>query len=254
MSVLARDIDAYQRAVEAYNRQLRKHNKGVSQYNQTLVTDANGNPMLRDASGNVYAVGQDGRLSGGALPDGRTVADYGATNIEGDSRFLMLRQNPTTRNVEQVTGAVAVRDDNGNIIGYQVPNSEGVGQNLGPEYRVVDQRTTGGEIPQTTYTLERDASTYMDRPGAFEGKLRGTKPDPSMAQVRRMFNPGMAAQERGLVGQVIRSNGLATGGTPVQYRSGSVVRDPNQPIPPGGPTVIVEPDPNLNPPDYTIER
>lgn len=245
MGVLAREIDAYKRAVEQYNRQLRRHNQKVESYNQTLVVDNNGNAVITDAVGNMYAVDKQGRLSGYTPPDGRTMADYGRAPIEGDNRFQLLRQNPTERRAETVTGVQRQQGVDGGPDSYVVPNNEGSGMTLGAEWRRVSEQPATSEGGQPTYTFERDASTYMDKPGDFTGKLRASKPDPSMAQVRRMFGGGPAQQERGgLLGDVIRGNGLATGGTPTQYRSGSVIRQPNQQTEPGGTTPI---DPNYRP-------
>ena len=52
MSVLARELDSYQRAVDAYQRQLNSYNRGVQSYNDTLVRDADGNLLVIDSSGN----------------------------------------------------------------------------------------------------------------------------------------------------------------------------------------------------------
>lgn len=246
-SVLSREIDAYKRAVEQYNRQTKGYNRGINAYNQTLLTDPNGNTLVRDAAGNVYAVeAGTGKLLGGMLPDGKSVADYGTTPIEGSNAYMVMRQNPTQRNTEQVSGVVMQSSGEGNTGGYYIPSNEGAGQMLGPEWRKVSEQGPTTEGGNTTYTFERDASTYMDRPGAFSGKAPKS-PNPSMSQVRKMFTPSMAQQERGLVSNVIASHGLATGGTPVAYRSGSVIQQPTQPGQPGspGPGVIdSDSDPN----------
>lgn len=241
MSVLAREIDAYKRAVEQYNRQLRGYNKGIESYNDTIVMDANGNAVVRDAVGNTYAVNREGKLIGYTLPEGQTVANYGASVIPGENRFQLMRQNPTERRSETVTGVIRQDAADGGGGQYVIPNNEGSGQVLGPDWRLVSEQGPTTEGGNPTYTFERDASLYADKPGDFAGKLRVQKPDPSMAQVRRMFKPDLAAQERGgLINDVIRSGGLKTGGTPTQYRSGSAIPDTNPPTPtpaPGGPVV-----------------
>lgn len=247
MSVLAREIDAYKRAVEQYNRQLRGYNKGIENYNNTIVMDANGNAIVRDASGNTYAVDKEGKLSGYTLPDGQTIANYGASVIPGENRFQLMRQNPTQRRSETVAGVIRQDEADGGGGRYVIPNNEGSGQLLGPEWRMVSEQGPTSEGGNTTYTFERDASVYAEKPGDFAGKLRAQKPDPSMAQVRRMFKTPLAAQERGgLINDVIRSSGLKTGGTPTQYRSGAVINNPDQQTPPGG-NVPIDPIYEPNP-------
>lgn len=234
--VLQRDLSAYQSAVDRYNRQLNTYNRGVSQYNQTLVTDQSGNILVRDSAGNVYAVDSAGKLSGTELANGKSVADYGATAIEGDNRFQLLRQGPTQPSTETVSGALATYNDNGQITGYYMPNSEGGGQPLGVGWKVVSQQGPSSEGGSTTYTLARDTSTYMNKPADFTGQVSMAKPDPSLAQARRMFVPGAAEQERGLIGDVIRGHGV-TGGTPVQYRSGATLPGAGQAVQTRNPSV-----------------
>lgn len=231
MSVLAREIDAYKRAVEQYNRQLRRYNKGIESYNDTIVMDGNGNAIVRDSVGNTYSVDREGKLSGFTLPDGRQVADYGTTVIPG-SNFQLMRQNPTDRRSETVSGVIRQEGADGGPSQYIIANNEGSGQTLGPEWKLISEQGPTTEGGAATYTFARDASVYADKPGDFEGKLRVQKPDPSMAEGRRMFKPTLAQQERGgLINDVIRSQGLKTGGTPVQYRSGAAIPDTNQPAP-----------------------
>lgn len=241
MTVLARELDAYKRAVEQYNRQTRGYNKSVEQYNNTIVTDANGNAIVRDSSGNTYSVDKEGRLSGYTLPSGQSVADYGSTALP-DSPYQMMRQNPTTRNVETVTGATLRQggSEESPVVGYGDAN----GNLYGPEWRMVSQNYQGGdESPYYTYTLQRDASVYADKPGAFD-KTQPKQPDPSMAAVRRMYRPGLAQQEAGLVGSVIRNNGLASA---VGYRSGTGAPKITQQAPTADTTPVAPPpyvDPN----------
>lgn len=246
MGVLARELDSYKRAVDQYNRSLRGYNKQVKAYNDTIVMDANGNAVVSDASGNTYTVDREGRLGGFTPPNGQTLADYGRAVIPGENRFQLLRQNPTERRVETATGVVRVGGDEGNAPRYEIPNNEGAGQVLGPEWRQVSAQGSASEGGTPTYTFERDASVYMDRPEAF-GKTAPKQPNPSMAQVRRMFTGSLASQERGgLINDVIRGNGLATG---VQFRSGAATPKANQQQQPGGTTPI---DPDFEPP--TLNR
>ena len=230
MAVLKRELAAYQKAVDRYNQALGEYNTNVSRYNQSLVTDKDGNPLVRDKMGNLYAVGPDGKLIGGIeLANGKTVADYGATAIQGDDRFLLMRQNPMAAGVETVRGALASYNDNGQITGYYTPNSEGGGQPLGSGWKVVSTQGPTSEGGSTTYTLERDASNYMDKPAEFKGKINMAKPDPSIAQARRLMDPGLAARERGLIGEVIRGGGV-TEGTSMRMRNGAMMPGINQAV------------------------
>lgn len=254
MSVLSRELDAYKRAVEQYNRQLRGHNKDIAQYNSTIVTDDNGNAVVRDAAGNTYTVSREGKLFGYTLPDGRQVADYGATST-GDERFQLMRQNPTERKTETLAGVQRQVGVDGNPDTYFVANPEGGSQVLGVDWRRVSEQPGVGENPQPTYTFERDASTYAEKPEDFSGRAPKS-PDPSMAQVRKMFNAGPAAQERGgLLSDVIRGNGLATGGSAVQYRSGAAIpkAKPQDPSP-DDPLAGQLPGGRLVDNNFTVER
>ena len=239
MSVLARDIDAYKRAVERYNREIKGYNRGIENYNQSLVLDANGNAVVRDALGNVFAVDRAGKTIGYNLPEGKTVADYGSQPIPG-SPYLLMRQNPAERRTESVRGVIRQEDADGGGGQYVVPNNEGSGQVLGPEWKMISEQGPTTEGGNPTYTFEKDASIYRDRPEAFKGQTPKA-PDPSMAQVRRMFTGSVADRERGgLLNDAIRSKGLKTGGTPTQYRSGSVYSQPDPQTPPGDPPPIIE--------------
>lgn len=252
-SVLSRDLETYRAAVDRYNRQIKGYNHTVAGYNQTLVKDANGNTVVVDGVGNTYGVTAGGELKGATLPDGRSVSDYGVSPITGENRYQMLRQNPTSRNTETTT-AIAVFNDNGQITGYQIPNSEGGGQMLGPEWRVLSQQGPTSEGGTPTYTVERDASVYADRPGDFTGKLTAKKPDPSIAQVRQSMTGTFADQERGgLISDVIHGKGVRQGA--VAYRSGSLTPNPNPQTNPGNPPPITgqpptnNANPKLNPND-----
>ncbi|NDD53284.1 hypothetical protein EBZ39_05320 [bacterium] len=246
MSVLAREIDAYKRAVEQYNRKLQRYNKGIDAYNNTIVMDSSGNAVVRDTAGNTYVVDKEGKLSGYTLPQGQTAANYGVSAIPGENRFQLMRQNPTERRTETAANVIRQEAADGNGAQYVIEDS---GQLLGPEWRLVSEQGPTTEGGNPTYTFERDVSVYPDKPGDFTAKLRAQQPDPSMAQVRRMFTGSLADRERGgLISDVIRSRGLQAGGTPTQYRSGAVITNPDQPAPPSGDVPI---DPTYQPENVT---
>lgn len=257
MSILARELDAYQRAVEAYQRQMRGYNKGVESYNASILTDANGRPMVRDTNGTVYYVKEDGKLAYASLPNDKIAGDYGGTALEGDDRFLLMRQNPTQQKQQYLTGVIKNYDsETGQTTYYYYDPNAGSGgdggsgqyvpvnQNL---YRYVSEQPGGYDSENNplppTYTFGTDASTYLTKPGEFEGKIRMKRPDPTAAQLRKLSNPGLAAQERtGLIsGEIIRGGGVLGGG--LVRGSATVAPPPDDPDKPGDPTV----DPNVDP-------
>lgn len=206
MTVLARELDAYQRALDVYQRHLKKHNKNVDAYNETLVKDANGNLMVVDAAGNVSSVDDAGRVIAAALPEGFAQTDYGTSAISG-SGYRMLRQQPIEANREEMLGLRKITDENGHQ--YYVDRS-GQYVNITPEWRLDGttpaQETWDSYTPES-YNYSRDASTYMQKPAEWARKMRIQKPDPTTAQMARMARPTLAAVEAGLVGEIMKGKG-----------------------------------------------
>lgn len=220
MSVLTRDIDAYQRALKVFQQKAKGHNRQVEAYNNTLVRDSDGNPLLIDGQGNVFRADSDGRLTQGQLPGG-SVADYGLSSLPDTSAFRLLRQNPTSQ-------ARETRDDVRYIPGfnedgvaregyyYTVGPEQGDGggaiERLSGEWRV-DERIPGrqmgpDQVEADRFRVSRDASVYADRPGEFTEKFDRRAPDPTRAAIQRAASPSMAEAEIGLIGQVMRGKGV----------------------------------------------
>ena len=231
MSVLRRDVESYQRALDQYQRQVAAYNRKIEGYNQSIVSDAQGNYYVVGNDGTVYIADKaTGKVTPTSLPGGRKLGDYGLTSIEGDKNFRLLRQNPTQAQRETVTGAMqgyegdewnptpyyyrlgdATYDWEGNMFRPQV--------RLGPEYRVdrtvpgawVDAGDGSYQLPNQ-YELSRDASTYANKPGAFDKKFTRRAPDPTYGQLRQL-QQGTASQqalaaERGLISEVMRGGGV----------------------------------------------
>lgn len=223
MSVLARELDSYQRAVDAYQRQLNSYNRGVQRYNDTLVRDADGNLLVIDSSGNVQKVDAEGKVTPGALPSG-TLQDYGLSAIPDESRFRMLRQGePVESKRETLTGVQRFYDpESGQEYYYTLGpgyGDSGPGQErLSAEWRLerkIPGQQTGWGVSESyspdTYEFSRDASIYMERPEEWAKQFTRKAPDPTFAQVKRAGMPSLAQIEGGLIGEVMRGKGVRYG-------------------------------------------
>lgn len=219
MSVLARELDSYQRAVDAYQRRMNRYNRGVDAYRNTLVRDGAGNLLVVDGAGNVSAVDPSGRVIGAALPSGFNVQDYGMTGIPDTSAFRQLRQNPTSVGRETLTGVKKYEDSETGESYYYTEVDEGESgirwDRLSSEWRLdktIPGFTSGDDNwTPTTYEFSRDASTYLEAPAEWANKFRRRAPDPTAAQVRRAGMPSMAQIEGGLIGEVMRGGGVRQG-------------------------------------------
>lgn len=220
MSVLSRELDAYQRAVDAYQRSVNSYNRGVDAYRSTLVRDANGRLLLATPSGGVTAVDSEGRIAQAVLPAGFDQSQYGMTGLP-DSAYSLLRQNPKSVGRE-------TRDD----VYYYAGSSEGNDQPfyyyygpeqgdagaqrhiLGGEWRV-DQKipgfSSGDNQEPDRYVVSRDASIYPEQPGDWTKKFGKKAPDPTGAQMKKMGMPTLAEVEAGLIGEVIKGGGVRYG-------------------------------------------
>lgn len=236
MSVLARDLDAYNRALMAYQRKAGKYNKGVDQYNASIMRDPSGNPYvyggeydpLGPNSGQFYTADQaTGKLNAAAAPTGYA----GMTGIPESPGYSMLRSNPTGTQVKTMAnvykGGGGV-DEYGNkqpeyfyVTG--APDAEGNPTQKvidASKVRVVDQQEgaeqagTEGEVLRapTTYTIEYDESNFLEKPGEWTETFDKKAPDPTKAQLAQATRPSLAEQEAGLIGEVIKSKGLKSGG------------------------------------------
>lgn len=171
MSVLARDLDAYNRALTAYQRRAGGYNRSVDQYNQSMVRDANGNILIQGMGGGsagtdasdavpdssyLMAVDTTGKVISAKLAEGFNESAYGTSAIEGATGYRMLRQNPTG---------------------------------------------TADNKP-----------TYQEKPEEWTEEFKGKAPDPTYGQIKKASAPSLAAQEAGLIGEVIKGGGLKTGG------------------------------------------
>ena len=235
MSVLARDVDAYNRALAAYQRKAGTFNKGVDQYNASMVRDSNENPYVYQGEydpiaknyGNFYTADKtSGKLTGTIAPAGYA----GITAIADSPGFSMVRQNPTstqTKTRADVYKNAGGFDEYGNkgaefyyVIGPPDAEGNGTQKILNPDkIRVIDQkegaeiRDGNGDIARapTTYTIEYDENSFADRPPDWNETFDKKAPDPTKAQIRQASRPSLAQQEAGLVGEVIRARGLKTG-------------------------------------------
>ena len=232
MATLARDIDAYQRALAAYQRRANSYNSGANKYRASIMTDPSGNPYvyggeydpLTPPTGSFYTADKtSGQLAAVEAPAGYA----GMTAIPESPPYSMLRQNPTGKETKTLTG-VTKGGGGTNEWGVTEPeyfyvqgpsDSEGNSSQRrldASKVRVVGktegERTDyrGGASP-TTYTIEYDVNSFLDKPGEWTETFDKKAPDPTKAQIDRAGQPTLAQQEMGLIGEVLRSRGLKTG-------------------------------------------
>lgn len=236
MSVLARDLDAYNRALKAYQQKAGRYNKGVEQYNASIMRDPSGNPYVYGGAydpfgannGQFYTADQtSGKLNAATAPTGYA----GMTGIPESPGYSMLRQNPTgtqTKTMANVYKAGGGVDEEGNkqpeyfyVAGE--PDADGNATQKvidASKVRVVDQKegaeqtdNDGGILrAPTTYTIEYDESNFQEKPGDWTETFDKKAPDPTKAQIAQAARPSLAEQEAGLIGGVIKGKGLKTGG------------------------------------------
>lgn len=217
MSVLSRELDTYNRALAAYNRDVRRHNAQGKVYNDSIVRDENGNPVVVAGTDGAWGVPQavdaDGRVIGAKLVSGFNADSFGKS--DAGSGYSMLRQNPTSTTRETKTGVYRGFDENGNPYYYQQGATDWEGNtqriNLPGTWQVSKvnpgQRDWEGSGPPDTYDLYRDVGTYPTNPGEWTKSFDLQAPDPSFAQIRRSGQPSLAQMEGGLIGEVIAGRG-----------------------------------------------
>lgn len=226
MSVLARDIESYQRAVDQYQRQARN-------YNQTLFQDANGNVVVYK-DGVFYSVPQEG---GTATRVGSTFTDangntynwdqlnqQGRTQTGDDPSLYLLRQNPTGTQTNTVTDLVPYYDDRGGLIGYQKVDANG---NLVSYYTPPSNSVQYTLDPATgRYTATEYSYTFANKPR----EVKQGRPDPTAAQLRKLTEPSLAEQERGgLIASELNTGGVLS--NPAR-KAPEVVKPPTPAEPP----------------------
>lgn len=217
MSVLSRELDTYNRALAAYNRDVRRHNALGKVYNDSIVRDQNGNPVVVSGSDGAWGVPQavdaEGRVIGANLISGFNAEGFGKSDI--GSGYNMLRQNPTSSTRETKTGVMRAADENGASYYYELgaPDSDGARQQvrLNGDWQIA--KTNPGvqvgydEMSQPTYDLYRDIGTYPGNPGEWTKQFGMQAPDPSFSQIRKAGQPSLAQMEGGLIGEVIAGRG-----------------------------------------------
>lgn len=231
MSVLARDLDAYNRALQAYQRKAGTFNRGVDRYNTSFVRDPSGNPYAYSGeydpagfnTGQFYTADK----ASGQLTEAEAPAEYAGMTANTDSPgYSMLRQNPTGKETKIFTGAIKSgggTDRFGNpqpeyfyIPGEPSPDGLSTSRRLdASKVRVVGQtegqRSGMGGGSNPTYTIEYDVNSFQDKPGEFTETFDKKAPDPTKAQIAQAVRPSLAEQEAGLIGEVVRGKGLKTG-------------------------------------------
>lgn len=228
MSVLARDVDAYNRALSAYKRRAAGHIRVAGAYTKSITQDASGNPYvyrgdydpLGSDSGPFYIYDQTNKK---ANPAAKPAGYAGMTPIEKAPGYSLVRQNPTgkqTKTMTNVSKSGGGVDEQGNKQPEYFYTFNGDNQRIidASKVRVIDQKE-GVEIREdgglsktpTTYTIEYDENSFLDRPPDWNETFDKKAPDPTKAEIRQASRPSLAQQEAGLVGEVIRGRALKTG-------------------------------------------
>ena len=202
MSVLQRELTAYQDAVDQYNRQ-------AEAFKKSMLTDANGNVLVY-TNGAYYAVPPGGgdatRVTAftdkaGQTYDTAALNALGGTTSAGDPNVSLIRQNPTSTSTRTVTGIINDVDEWGISSGYLKLDPA-----TGTYQPYVPARTTKMTRDPSTnqYTATEYTYSYIDEPAAVKGR-----PDPTAAQLRRLTQPTLAEQERGgLIANEIQQGGV----------------------------------------------
>lgn len=185
MTVLARELDEYQRALDTYARQARGFNNKQKAFQDSVLKDANGNIYLASDDGTVYlAPPGGGEASRADLPgDDSGLYQYGLTPSSQAGYSFVRDPSKSPGAKQEVRTGVWLR---GRWSG---------GDALGPGW---SQRIWNG--PATRW----DPNSFSKDPGEWT-KTQPTAPEYAEAAARRMARPSLAAQEGGLISDVIRT-------------------------------------------------
>lgn len=234
MGTLSRDLDAYQRALAIYQR------RGNS-YNRSIAQDPNGNPYLIQKSdydpARAYATSDGAGVQGlikmankntGAVSAATDAPAFVGATDNGDPNFLLLRQNPRGYESKVFSG---VRKSGGGVDdnGYPIPeqfyingpaDSEGYATAIPVDMNKA--KVLGQPDENGNYTIEYQVPKFADKPDDFNMKA----PNPSAAEIKRDQRPSVVAQEGGLIGEVLASRGIKSGGNfPGQREAINKARD-----------------------------
>ena len=235
-------VNAYNQEVAGYN------SKVTDYQNSFLRNDSNQPLVYQPSTGMVYAVDTaSGQLSQASLPSGK-ISDYGLTAIPDESRFLSIRQGTPVEAARITGTAYIVapqsNDEGGGYVNfgpglqwlhsghknnYLAPKSGSYTEPYGAEWRI-DSVTTEtipdpygehGPTTRTVYNVSKDASTWQEEPSAFNKEFTDTAPTAPTAPKAPSFSLSderkltqgtnserLAAGERGLINNVIRSRGV----------------------------------------------
>lgn len=230
MTVLARELDAYQRALDTYKRQAGSYNRQQDAYQNSFLKDASGNIYLvQDGSGfiggpNIFtAPPEGGTLSPTSLPRG-SLADYATQPTPEASGFSMLRdptKDPKAKR-QTIAGVVPLTTtawgESGN---YEEPTGEyrtPQGESLDRSWQVTQATPgryvkdpnswnpfdEGTYVPPTYQATRWDPASFTQDPGAWT-KTQPKGPEATIADVRKLGRASLAAQEGGLISDVIRT-------------------------------------------------
>ena len=231
MSVLARDVDAYNRALSAYQRKAAGHIRVAGAYTKSITQDASGNPYvyrgdydpLGPNNGQYYTHNQTTQK---ATPAAKPAGYAGMTPIEKAPGYFLVRQNPSSKQTKTMTnvfkGGGGVDEDGNKKPEYFFTHSGDTQRVIeASKVRVVDQKEgvnypgsgdgDGPDKTPTTYTIEYDENSFLDRPPDWNETFDKKAPDPTKAEIRQASRLSLAQQEAGLVGEVIRGRPLKTG-------------------------------------------
>jgi hypothetical protein len=187
--VLKRQLQSYEKAYQQYLGQVRgfkkeadAYNKAIDYYNQSFVTDENGNKLVYDKSNQLKAVTPEGKIVEAKIsrpePDPNAVQQ-----VNNGMGGMSVQPAPAPRNpYEPIESSVGMGAGS-----YAIPKD------------VITQDVGGGYKAAKQYEAEQpgDAPT----PPQFTAEA----PNPTKAQMQKLNQPSWSDIERGLIGEVIRT-------------------------------------------------
>lgn len=216
-SVLARDMDAYQRAYAAYKRK-------AQSYNNSILRDANGNTYLFANAGlgpsngmnpeSFYALGvpqqavdnnpQIANKTTGVVGSTRdNPAGYAGLTPTADNKYALARTRAQTYAPVVLTDVV--KQGNGYAVRKSYEDGSYYYQQLDPNKVDIQAVPKARPRDEQMYTATYQAPvTFAAKPKAFDMQA----PEATQAQGRRAAEGSLADQERGLIGEVMASKGV----------------------------------------------
>lgn len=191
MSVLARELDSYQRALTAYRRDAAKYNKLADAHNEkaraytdSLVRSENGDAYVVSVNRSgtvgtptvmgVYTAGEDGMLTKAVLPGDPKNYDL-TPATPGDDRFMLLRKRSDQTQIETIGGLQRVEDERGGSNYFLQGPGTAPAENIWG-----DDDPTRSKLNATGFG--QDWQVRVDEPGSVRNRLSQSIMNPGAPQ------------------------------------------------------------------------